>query len=57
MIAMSVYEACINETHLRMLIGDSTATVSKNHNRHIDRSPTDAQGNVSHLQNFPWDAA
>jgi hypothetical protein len=57
MIAMSVYEACINKDHLRMLIDDSIATVIKSHNRHLDRSPIDAQVNVSHFQKFSLDAA
>ena len=51
------YEACVTETHLRMITGEGTTTVKKNHHRHLDRNPSDAQVSIFYLQSIPLAAA
>lgn len=51
----SIYgrEAHATATLSRMLTSEDIATVRKNHNTHSDRSSTDTQGGVCHLQKIP----
>lgn len=48
------YEVCTTETHSRILIGESTATVRK---ISIGTKTSDAQVSIFHLQRIPWAAA
>jgi hypothetical protein len=54
-----IYQACTNGTHQMMIKGEGTAKEKKkkNHHQHLNRSPTDAQVNVSNQQRIPLAAA
>jgi hypothetical protein len=51
------YEAYVTETHLRMITGEGTIAVKKNHHGRLDRNPSDAQVSIFYLQSIPLAAA